>query len=914
MASDPNDTLGQARRQLRDATTGRRPLLALSLCLALDWAGSAPRAQGERSGPGPIPAGVPDEDGPVLLLPDRVEAACTEPGGAWVEFTVEAHDLSDPDPVLTVTPPSGSLFPIGETLVVCTAVDASGNGTIGTFLVVVSDSAPLSIACPEDITIEATQPGGEVVHFTLVTTGSCRSAPLVSSVPPSGSSFALGLTPVICKAVDDSGALVTCQFRVRVQDTSAPEVHVAPVRVRIERALPGALVSFAPEVVDAVDPAPSVICQPPSGSFFPYGVTQVSCTATDASGNQRVTSFPVRVDYGGEPHPDAPRADVIPEPAPPGWYSGDTHEHVQYCNGTVHLLDEIRARMDAEDLNVASVLIWHRQALRFQDFICLLTGEPDVLSDSHRILQVGVETSGLDCSRWGHLIGLNVDPAQARIAAGSVAAGDCDDMLGLTLEGDGTGRLNGIVAERFLASPGAVCGYAHTYWPIGIYHPEGYDWNAKLLATGYTVDALFLDPGQALAVPNVDKLMGIIVPPNSQRAFLPLLGPMDAVLGSVQFFETISLGGRETFMPLQPPVHWTSHYYKLLSAGVRLGLSAGTDRACFTIDPAVYPRTYVRLDGELSYDAWVAGLAAGRTSVAAGAGTFLRFRLADKEVGDELQLASPDTSVTARLELRSSQPIEDCIELIVGGVVYDSRPVQLDGAGELSLTFDDVPLPASTWVAARLCSQRAHTGAIYVVVDGRPIVDPVAAEYWMLWCDVVAKTTLDHPDLEFFGQQEAEALERIVEARTAFKTLRDIAREDAGQGETRYGVSRAGCAGPIAIAASGPARSGEPLTLTCAHAPPLARGELVLSRGRIAAGARTGASASARIATYPVRANRGGFARVDLGPVPSGEAVLHARFVWEHEPTCVAAGCSHGVATRVWSDALDLDVLPGHAR
>lgn len=914
MAFDSSDTWGGSRRLPLAAIVARRPLFGLSVLLLLGTASAAPRAQGERPGSGPAPAGVPDEEGPVLLLPERVEAPCTEPGGARVEFTVEAHDLNDPDPVLRVTPPSGSLFPIGETLVVCTAVDASGNGTIGTFPVVVTDSAPFSIVCPEDITIEATQPGGEIVHFTPVTTGSCRSAPLVSSVPPSGSSFALGLTPVVCKAVDESGTLLACQFSVRLQDTRAPEVRVAPVRVRVERAMPGAVVTFEPEVVDAVDPAPVVVCQPPSGSFFAFGVTQVTCTATDASGNERVATFPVRVDYGGEPHAGASRADVAPEEVPPGWYSGDTHEHMQLCNGSVRLLDEIRARMDAEDLNVANVLIWHRQALRFQDFICLLTGEPDVLSDSRRILQVGVETSGLDCSRWGHLIGLNIDPAKARIAAGSLAAGDCDDMLGLTFEGDGTGSLNGIVAERFLASPGAVCGYAHTYWPIGIYHPEGYDWSAKLLATGYTVDALFLDPGQALAVPNVDKLMGIIVPPNSQRAFLPLLGPMDAVLGSVQFFETISLGGRETFMPLQPPVHWTSHYYKLLSAGLRLGLSAGTDRACFTIDPAVYPRTYVRLEGELTYDAWVAGLAAGRTSVAAGAGTFLHLRLADKEAGDELQLTAPGTSVTATLELRSSQPVEDCIELIVGGVVYDSRPVQLDGAGEFSLTFDDVPIPASTWVAARLCSQRAHTGAIYVVVDGRPIVDPVAAEYWMLWCDVVAKTTLDHPELEFFGQQEADALERIAEARAAFKVLRDIAREDAGQGETRYGVSRAGCAGPIAIGASGPARGGEALTLSCVHAPPLARGELVLSREPFAPRMRPGVGPSARIATYPVRANRGGFAQVALGPVPPGEAVLHARFVWEHEPACVGAGCSHGAATRVWSDALELDVLPARTR
>ncbi len=877
---------------------------------------AAPRAiaQGSGSGAGQASSGSePDEVWPVLVLPKIVEAACTGPGGARVEFVVEAHDDQDPEPIVVCTPPSGSLFPIGETRVTCLATDAAGNGTFGAFPVLVTDSAPLTIACPEDITLEATNPGGEFVGFAPVATGSCRFVPSVTTVPPSGSRFALGLTAVVCKAVDDTGAQATCLFHVRVQDTTAPEIHVVPVSVRIGRSEAGAVVTFAPEVFDAVDRAPQVICQPPSGSFFVRGLTQVTCTATDASSNVRIVQFPVSVGYSAGSPPAGPQQGATPSGTmAPGWYSGDTHEHVQYCNGTVHPLAEIRARMEAEDLNVASALIWHRQALPFRSFICLLTGQPDALSDGRRILQYGVETSGLDCSRWGHLIGLNLQPEHARIATGSYAAGACADMPGLGFQGDGTGSLNGAAAERFLASPGAVCGYAHTYWPIGTYHPQGYDWNAKLLATGFTHDALFLDPGQFLAVPNVDKLMGITAPPNSQRAFLPLLGPMDAVLGSVQFVETISLGGRETFMPLQPPVHWTSLYYKLLSAGVRVGLSAGTDRACFTIDPTLYPRTYVRVDEELTYDAWVAGLGAGRTSVAAGAGTFLRLSLAGREVGDELQLSSPEAQASATLVLRSAQPVDDCIELVVGGEVYDSRLVHLDVAGELSLTFDDLPFAASTWVAARLCSQRAHTGAVFVVVDGRPINDPVAAEYWMLWCDVVAKTTLDHPELEFFGQQEDEALARIAEAREAFKTLRDAGREEVGQGERRYGLSRAACAGPIAIGASGPARSGEPLTLSCVHAPPLARGELVLARAPFTPQGEP--SASALVAVYPVHANRGGFAKIALAEVPPGEALLHARFVWEHGPSCVGAGCARGAAGRVWSDALALDVRPARSR
>ncbi len=58
---------------------------------------------------------------------------------------------------------------------------------------------------------------------------------------------------------------------------------------------PGKSVSFMVTAMDNLDPAPSIVCVPPSGSFFPVGTTQVVCTATDASVNQSTCSFPVVV-------------------------------------------------------------------------------------------------------------------------------------------------------------------------------------------------------------------------------------------------------------------------------------------------------------------------------------------------------------------------------------------------------------------------------------------------------------------------------------------------------------------------------------------------------------------------------------------------------------------------------------------
>ena len=59
---------------------------------------------------------------------------------------------------------------------------------------------------------------------------------------------------------------------------------------------PGEMVSFEVDASDDHDPAPSVVCEPPSGSFFARGATLVTCTATDGSGNATTRRFWVRVE------------------------------------------------------------------------------------------------------------------------------------------------------------------------------------------------------------------------------------------------------------------------------------------------------------------------------------------------------------------------------------------------------------------------------------------------------------------------------------------------------------------------------------------------------------------------------------------------------------------------------------------
>ena len=74
-------------------------------------------------------------------MPKGVVADATTPAGTRVIYTATATDNVDPNPTVTCQPTSGSLFPVGDTTVTCTATDASGNSSTASFVVHVKGAA-----------------------------------------------------------------------------------------------------------------------------------------------------------------------------------------------------------------------------------------------------------------------------------------------------------------------------------------------------------------------------------------------------------------------------------------------------------------------------------------------------------------------------------------------------------------------------------------------------------------------------------------------------------------------------------------------------------------------------------------------------------------------------------------------------
>lgn len=203
--------------------------------------------------------------------------------------------------VVTCSPPSGALFPLGSTTVTCRATNACGESAVCTFTVTVArDTTPPVIQCPTNriVWLCGTAASSAVVSWPPpVATDNADTSVLIVCSPASGSSFQLGTTTVTCTATDNCTNRTTCTFTVTVaRDTQPPSMDCPPDMNVTACASTGAIVNYpTPTATDNADFSVSVVCSPASGSVFPLGNTTVTCTATDNCTNKTTCTFVVRV-------------------------------------------------------------------------------------------------------------------------------------------------------------------------------------------------------------------------------------------------------------------------------------------------------------------------------------------------------------------------------------------------------------------------------------------------------------------------------------------------------------------------------------------------------------------------------------------------------------------------------------------
>ncbi|MFI5167060.1 MAG: HYR domain-containing protein [Thermoanaerobaculales bacterium] len=156
------------------------------------------------------------------------------------------------------------------------------------------DATAPTLSCSDITVANDLNQCGAIVNFPLPNaTDSCPVT--VTTLPPPGSFFPVGTTPVVGTATDSAGNMATCGFNVTVIDTENPQISCPHDITVLAPNGTSVVVNYpAPTATDNC-PGVKVVSLPASGSTFAVGNTVVTATATDAHGNMATCTFNVFV-------------------------------------------------------------------------------------------------------------------------------------------------------------------------------------------------------------------------------------------------------------------------------------------------------------------------------------------------------------------------------------------------------------------------------------------------------------------------------------------------------------------------------------------------------------------------------------------------------------------------------------------
>ncbi|MEO7142413.1 MAG: CehA/McbA family metallohydrolase [Bryobacteraceae bacterium] len=424
------------------------------------------------------------------------------------------------------------------------------------------------------------------------------------------------------------------------------------------------------------------------------------------------------------------------DPSKYGWYSGDHHVHAAGCshyqNPTEGVLpDDMIRQIRGEALNLASVLTWGPCYYYQKQFF---TGKDNPLSTPDRIMHYDLEVSGFPSSHAGHLV-----------------------LLGLKDQDyPGTKRIEDwpswdLPILRWGKAQGAVVGFAHSGWGLEVGGRE---------------------------LPNFEM-------------------PAFDGIGANEYIVDVTAPGAVDFISsVDTPAIWELNiWYQTLNAGFRTRISGETDFPCIYDNRVGMGRSYVKMDGGLSYAGYLKGIAEGRSYVSDGRSHLMDFKVNGQEVGvkgSEIEMAAPgkihaEVRVAAWLDplpdeaLRkkawNEKPYWDLerarigdtrtvpVELIVNGKSAERKIVAADGALQ-TVTFD-ARIEKSSWIAVRILPS-SHTNPIFAIVGGKPVR---ASRRSAQWCLTAVSQCWTQKALNTRPAERAEARAAYDHARAVYEKV-----------------------------------------------------------------------------------------------------------------------------------------------
>ncbi len=252
---------------------------------------------------------------------------------------------------------------------------------------------------------------------------------------------------------------------------------------------------------------------------------------------------------------------------------------------------------------------------------------------------------------------------------------------------------------------------------------------------------------------------------------------IDIALGKVDSVDLFTWG--DAFGPRGQRPGSTEVYYRFLNCGFDLPATAGTDKMWNTQVVGI-PRTYVKIEGDLTYQKWIEGIRAGRTFVTTG--PVLSFEAGGHQLGETVKV-SVGKKVTLTAKVHSRIPVEK-IE-----IVHNGKVVALQENPEKKQRLEvrtEISISGSSWVAARAHSSQqipyqsnayqaldgipvmAHTSPIYFRVGGQPRQSAEDATFFIEWVDEALKWLEERANIPVLAQRQ-EMQEIFEQARRVFE-------------------------------------------------------------------------------------------------------------------------------------------------
>lgn len=391
-----------------------------------------------------------------------------------------------------------------------------------------------------------------------------------------------------------------------------------------------------------------------------------------------------------------------------GWYSGENHFHANYNGGYYQKPPQSLAWLRAEDFNAANMIVANARGAFIHDKE-FFTGAVSPLSTSRYVLFWGEEYRNSD--PLGHMGFMNLKELVPPFFTSVVGSNSSYDF-----------PLNTMAAIEARKQGGLVT-YMH---PIGGAMNDVFDTN----------------------------------------------------LGAKESVVTAALGALDALdlLPYAEPAYHL--WYRLLNSGIKISAAAGTD--AFTNWRGINripgsSRHYVEVGGKMTWDRWIERYREGRTF--ATSGPLLTFSVNGQSIGSEIQTTSGQP-YRAKLaaEISTRLPLAR-VEFIQNGKVIESQEV---AANALSHRMEkEVEVESSCWFAVRVTGRsgrgvldggipRAHSGPVYVAVDGKPTLVKEDLETAIRWTDRLWAYLVERDNFGP-GENRARAKEMIDQARRHYQ-------------------------------------------------------------------------------------------------------------------------------------------------